>query len=621
MGGIELVIYRNPASVGGELNRAFYNIKNRGPVQSTYITESTIDMTTLNPMQVSQLKFVLSRAEIIEYERYFFDLGSHRLCINDMSHDAMQPFENPIQHKIMQYPELRKRINRKLIVEGNIYNYNELIDQYKFTGRDLESQCDLEVVLPLYIQMVENNGGITKEAIEDVSRLLNGDFAFILVENLNTYVLRDINIFAMIDYLGKRMLYYAYNEDTQVTLFASEIKAFPDSIIRNIKYDIQQMPIGSYWSFNENYKQQGMSFNHYYTLDKYNNLSECKIISTDPETLDSIYTNLYDQIVDSVVSKFVSKTNSIGILLSGGFDSNMLAYITAKYLSEHDIIDVTERLYLFTIGDTFLTEEDLDDTYATKYVKYLQETFPTVEIVHHIIYINDMTIIIEDIEKIIYTLETYDPTVIREAIPLYYLCKYIKENTSIRLLLSGEGLDELVGDYNIFETYDDETFQEKTVELLQTMCKYNLLKNNKILGSWGLDVSYPYLDKSIVEYILELHPKLKRAQYYINNKPPIRKYIIRKAFEHKLPNEFIWRDSNSIQKALTNLDLRLDYQFKTMISDIEYNVYFEKLLNERNLNKSVLPLTKEELYYRQIFDKYYPNRSYLLKKFLKHMIE
>lgn len=599
----------------------------RGRDNTSFFTETSVNINGLPPHQEQKVKSVLSRSEIKNYKQMTFLYGYQRSAVNDLSYDAIQPFEDPIQHKISTYPELRFRVQRKLMCNGEIYNYKDIIQKNNFTDKDLQSNSDCEVILPLYIKY--NDLTEIKTANEAFVKMLNdldGDYSMVLTENINTFELKKINTFIARDFLGIRPLYYVTNNNNHnniIHLFVSELKAVPKIILNDINYSIAQVPPGSYWSF-----QNPNNFIKYYSLDKYKDIENCIINTTDPDTLFSIYENIQNIISESVINKYITTDANIGILLSGGFDSSIITSIIAKYLNENDI---SKPLELFTIGDIDRSQETpqveeqlkdpsikLDVDYAKEFVKFLRQLYPNLIIKHHIIYINDIDIIINDINNIIFRLETYDPETIREAIPYYYLFKYISEKTDIKVLLSGDGLDEFCG-YPEFQNLDDTTFQIKSVELLNNLCNFDVLRSDRISSTFSLEVRHPFLDKKLVEYILSIHPKLKRWQKYSDTENAIEKYIIRRSFDHNvdgkpaiLPDFILWRSCKCICNFLKDFEDRLFNYMENYVDTYEYNQYLKKISNE---NKDTLPKTKEEMHYRKIFDKYYPNRSYIVPLF------
>jgi asparagine synthase (glutamine-hydrolysing) len=198
---------------------------------------------------------------------------------------------------------------------------------------------------------------------------------------------------------------------------------------------------------------------------------------------------------------------------------------------------------------------------------------------------------------------------------MYYLLKYIQEKTDVRVLLTGDGLDELC---SLYDNLDDIEFQTESVNTMRQICYYDIQRADRIASAFNLELRFPYLDKSFVEHILLIHPKLKRAQIYDNKKGPIDKYIIRKSFSSDLgtiylPDEILWREKSSFTNALTNFELRINNFFQSILTDQQFNLALNKLIFTPGIDKTKLPSTKEHIYYRNIFDNLFPNRSYLVR--------
>jgi asparagine synthase (glutamine-hydrolysing) len=601
MGGISEIIYKSSDSnIGIDFLKSFLNIKHRGTDDTSYTIMNSVDLNTLSREDLDIVYYNLSKDEIRRYTQYTFVLGFHRSTINDLTFNGSQPFVDPIVNKIKDYPDLRKRPKRQMICNGEIYNTEELILENNFTDHDLCSFCDVEIILPMYI----------KYGINEMLMKLNGDFAFILNENIETYKTNEINVFAVKDFLGIKPLYYVYNSLNNIYFFVSEIKALPKFIISNVSYYIDYVKPGTYWSFQSN------DFTEYYSLDKYKSLDNCVINKTDPDTLNSIYTTFQTLITQNVIDRYNNSHKIVGILLSGGFDSCIITSIIVKYLISINNNFDKNPLYIFTIGQDL---SDSDSDYASNFILFLENKY-NITLVHHIIYINQMHILTKDLETIIYHLESYDPDTVRKCIPFYFLLDYIKKNTNVKVLLSGDGLDEFCV-YSANQNTDDASFQQKSVELLQNMYQYELLRTDKISNIFGLEVRHPYLEKRLVEYTLSLHPKLKKPQKYSNTQDPITKYIIRKAFEKSvyseelIPEMYLWRAHKNILDFMANFTKSINAYFNSVMSDIEYNIQLKILLNEPNVNQNTLPKSKEELFYRMIFRGYFPNRDYLVKEF------
>jgi len=608
MGGFEFIIHTNDTNINIDYINSFMNMKHRGPDDSNYTSMSTDNLNNLSAIQQQSVQLSLSRDEIRNYKQYNFIFGHHRLCINDESYNASQPFDDPIINKIMEYPELRNRPNRRLICNGEIYNYKELVEDNEFTDKDLTSKCDVEVILPLYIE----------HGLENTLEKLDGEYSFILTDNIKTFKLRSLNVYACRDYLGLRPLYYVKNNEMSVCIFLSEIKSLPSYILKNPSYSIQSVVPGTYWSFQKSIMNKHDEFITYYSLDKFKDISVCNIESTQPDSINLIYKNLQDKIKKSVISRYNMSDRNVGILLSGGFDSVLLTSLVIEYLHQNNYDFKNNPFHVFTLGDT-LGGEDLDCNHSTEFVNYLENKY-SIDIHHHIINVNEMTVLNSDIEKVIYHLETFEPETIRESLPYCFLMNYIKTKTNVKVLLTGDGLDEF-GGYENFNNLDDTTFQEKSVKLIQNLHKFDLLRTDRIGNMFSLEIRHPYLNKELIEYILTLHPKFRRPGYYSSDKSPISKYMFRKAFETNvygnelIPSQFLWREHQCLCHSLTNFELRLKNYINDLISDEEYNTFIKILLNELSINMKTLPKTKEEMYYRKIFRQFYKGRDYLIDIF------
>jgi asparagine synthase (glutamine-hydrolysing) len=608
MGGFEFIIHTNDTTLNIDFINAFMRMKHRGPDDSNYVTLSSDNLNKLSNVQQQSVQLSLSKDELRNYKQYNFIFGHHRLCINDVSYNASQPFEDPIINKMVEYPDLRHRPDRKLLCNGEIYNYHKLVEENKFTDKDLTSSCDVEIIMPLYI----------KNGIVDTLDKLDGEYTFVLTENIKTFKLATLNAYACRDYLGMRPLYYVKRNDMALCMFVSEIKSLPNYVLNNQSYTIQHVVPGTYWSFQQSIIKKQDDFIQYYSLDKYKDLSTCVIDSTQPDSVDSIYQNLQTKITKSIISRYSLSDQRVGILLSGGFDSVLLTSIIVKYLNENNHDFINNPLHVFTLGDE-LGDDNLDCYHATEFINYLEQKYD-IDIHHHIININEIAILNSDINNIIYHLESFEPETVRESLPFYYLLNYIKTKTDVKVLLTGDGLDEL-GGYNEFNTLDDNQFQMKSVKLLQNLYKFDLLRTDKIANMCGLEVRHPFLNKELIEYLLTLHPKFRRPGVYASDKDAISKYMLRKAFQKEvygyelIPDEFLWREHQCLCHSLTNFELRLSNFINELISDDEYDIFVKSILNELGVNMKTVPTNKEEMYYRKIFRKFYKGRDYLVDMF------
>jgi asparagine synthase (glutamine-hydrolysing) len=577
MGALSFILYNhsNPP-VNKSFTDAFMNMKNRGPNDSSYITETSTPITRFNEDQV---RMMLSKREIAEYKPFTYIYGFHRLCVNDLSLDGSQPFRDPIAHKIRSYPELGDRPNRSLICNGEIYNYKELVEQEEFTDKDIQSTCDVEVIMPMYI----------KYGLQETLKRINGDFSFVLMENLNTYDLKTTNIFVVRDILGAKPLYMVKSIKQYYYMFTSELKGIPDSILKDPDYILSEVPPGTFWSFQNSIMDKAANeFIRYSDWNFYRDLQNCKILSAEPNIIANLYEEVYNLINKSVITRYRTSDVAVGVLLSGGFDSSIILSLLVHYLVSIGHNFKASPVYAFTIGDyhyqsTKNDAESSDTISAQECVTFLEQKFG-IEIVHHIVSAVDCGLLLQEsnLQDLIYTLETYDHVTIRAAIPMAAIMSYIRQNTTVRVLLTGEGLDELCGYHQLFEC-DDATFQRKSVKLLKNLSKYDLLRADKLSGFYGLELRHPFLDKHVIEYLLQVHPKLKRPQIFDASMEPIEKYIVRKAFDQDLlPKSVLWRPMQDVSYAFADLSSRLQAYVESLNSSqkiVDYSQWYLEIYN------------------------------------------
>jgi len=617
MGAISLVFYnmKNPP-VNIDLSKAFLRMKTRGEDDTQIGVESTPTITTFNTNQISNY---LSRREIAEYRPITFHYGYHRLSINDTSLDGSQPFDDPIAHKLIKYSELRLRLKRKLLCNGEIYNYNDLVNTYKFSDRDLQSQNDVEVILPLYIRNFEQSKGDSTTAFINTLKQLDGDYSFVLMENANSFSLKDINLFVARDPFGVKPLYMVKyipsknesNINDMFYMFVSELKGIPLNILNDPEYVISEVPPGTFWSYNNSIVNKNTDdFIRYYDFSPYKSLEYCTIKTAKPETINELYDSTKRLLTESIIKRYELSHQSVGILLSGGFDSCIILSILVNYLVKQ--YNYQYPLHVFTIGDS----DNIDVNNAILHVQNLEKSYG-IDIHHHVIRIDNVNLMLNEIPSLVVQLETYDSITIKKSLPMSFLLKYIKTSTDIKVLLTGDGLDELCG-YDELFSLEDELFQKKSVELLENISKYDLLRCDKIAGLYGLELRYPFLDKAFVEYFLKIHPMLKRPQMSGYSSKIIEKYIIRKAFDIDtsiiIAKEILWNQRQDIIDSFDTFKNTLNDYFNDLYTDVDFSSYIDSLYLTENLTH-LIPQDKEEMHYKKIFDKYYPYTSNILQKY------
>lgn len=447
-----------------------------------------------------------------------------------------------------------------LICNGEIYNHKQLKEKYSFST---ESNSDCEVILHMYKRF----------GIEETVKQLDGVFAFVLYDNETIYVARDI--------IGVRPLFIGYNnEDIIITSEAKSItNIFSDNNIYHPRYSIKQFLPGRYAKItyeNNNLKCHKSKFFKWDSIKLNTKLSQKNMILT------------INDLLTKAVDKRLMSDRPIGCFLSGGLDSSVICSLMSRMLSK--------PVVTFAIGMKDSNAPDLK--YAKIVADYLQTD-------HHTVYYT-FEEGFKSIDDLIYTLESYDITTIRASLPQYLLSKYIEKNTDVKVLLSGEGPDEHFGGYQYLQMAPNkEEFNKEITKLTKNLCYYDVLRTDRTTSRFGLEVRVPFLDKEFIKYSLSIPPEYKES------KNRIEKYLIRKAFDSNkyLPDEILWRRKNAFSDAVGYQWVdRLKEKIDTLISDDEFNEC-------QSTYKHNIPLSKEALYYRKIFNKHYPGRSKFIHKY------
>lgn len=439
-----------------------------------------------------------------------------------------------------------------LAVNGEIYNHQELRKQLN-GSYEFQTKSDCEVILALY----RKKG---PAFIED----LNGIFGFALydVENDSYLIARD--------HIGVIPLYIGWDIFGNFYV-ASELKA-----LEGVCTKIEPFLPGHYWHSDEGkmtkwYKRDWPS----YDAVK-DNESSIELLRGELEA------SVHRQLMSDV---------PYGVLLSGGLDSSVISAIAKKFAAKRiESGDTQEawwpQLHSFAVGLT-----GSPDLAAAKKVA---EHIGTV---HHEV---NFTVQegLDAVRDVIYHLETYDVTTVRASTPMYLLARVIK-SMGIKMVLSGEGSDELFGGYLYFHKAPDaKSFHEETVRKLGKLHLYDCLRANKALAAWGVEGRVPFLDKEFMDVAMELNPKDKMAG---NGK--IEKWILRKAFEDYLPQSIAWRQKEQFSDGVGYnwIDSLKELVAKKVTDDQMENAKYRFPINP--------PMSKEEYYYRSIFSEHFPSDS------------
>ncbi len=439
-----------------------------------------------------------------------------------------------------------------LAVNGEIYNHQEIRNQYK-DRYEFQTGSDCEVILALY-----------QEKGVDCLDELQGMFAFILYDmTKNTY-------FIGRDHIGIIPLYMGHDEHGSLFV-ASEMKALVP-ICKTLK----EFPPGCYLS-----SEQG-EIKTYYKRDwmEYDNVKDNV---TEPNAVRIA-------LEESVKSHLMSDV-PYGVLLSGGLDSSIISAITKKFAARRvEAQEKTEawwpQLHSFAVG--LKGAPDL---------KAAQEVANHLGTVHHEI---NFTVQegIDAIRDVIYFIETYDVTTIRASTPMYLMARKIKA-MGIKMVLSGEGADEVFGGYLYFHKAPDaKEFHEETVRKLAALHMFDCARANKAMSAWGVEARVPFLDKKFLDVAMRINPKDKMCG---NGK--MEKHILRESFESYLPASVAWRQKEQFSDGV-------GYSWIDTLKEIAAEkVSDQQLENAKFRFPYNTPSSKEAYMYREIFDELFPLES------------
>ena len=447
------------------------------------------------------------------------------------------------------YSADRKQI---LAVNGEIYNHLELRKRYE-NKYEFKTGSDCEVILALY----RDKG---PDFLEDLS----GIFAFALYDEE-----KDEFLIAR-DPIGVIPLYIGRDAEGRV-LVASEMKALEGFCESYEPF----LPGHYFWSRDNEMKR-------YYRRD-WMEYESVKDNAADPAEL--------REALEKAVKRQLMSDVPYGVLLSGGLDSSVISAIVAKY-AEHRIEDDSRsrawwpRLHSFAVG----LEGAPDLEKARKVAEHIGT-------VHHEIHYTIQEGL-DAIRDVIYYTETYDVTTVRASTPMYLLARVIK-SMGIKMVLSGEGADEIFGGYLYFHKAPDaKAFHEETVRKLSKLHQYDCLRANKSLAAWGVEGRVPFLDKEFLDVAMRLNPEAKMCPGNV-----IEKRIVREAFEDMLPESITWRQKEQFSDGV-------GYGWiDSLKAAANAGVSDEEMASAAERFPVHTPMNKEEYCYRSIFEELFPSRS------------
>lgn len=510
----------------------------------------------------------------------------------------------PFIYEIIE-PITGKMYKIVLCVNGEIYNYKDI--RSECPDYDFKTDSDCEVIIALYLKFITENKTLTQSKLNEVISKLDGQFSFTLYDEQNDFLLVGR------DPIGITSLYYGFDEFNNF-MICSELKglhlcdyvetfspgcilALTTSSLINKEHDLQSFDIL------KNYRD--LKFNEYYRKSANGSWIDTQFSSIN-RNFEKFNEHKAYPIIRDLFTKAVEKRLMadvpFGVLLSGGLDSSLVASITCKLVREGKIdLKWGQKIHSFSIG--LVGSKSPDSEKASEAAKFLGT-------IHH-----DFRYTIQEgldaLHDVIWHLETYDITTIRASTPMYLISRKIKA-MGVKMVLSGEGADELLGGYLYFLSAPSEKeFYEETQRRVKDLGYFDCLRANKSTLAWGLEGRVPFLDKEFIDYCFKIPPSVKR-------KDGIEKYVMRKAFDVKdkegkpvyLPDSILWRQKEQFSDGV-------GYGWIDSVRELgEQTVNDEEFATREVLYPINTPTTKEAFMFRKIFEELFPNRANTVKKWI-----
>lgn len=527
--------------------------------------------------------------------------GFHRLAINGINDKSNQPI-------------VIKDV--ALICNGEIYNYKEL---YQLLNVEPTTDSDCEVIIHMY----------NKYGIEQTLQMLDGVFAFVLTDsNANEPLSK---VYVARDPYGVRPLYQltpnpVCQEDlnghplslikstppkrTEMILaFASELKVLNEFYNSDLIYShkIDHFKPGTYSYYTMPFKvspEWSPEFeNKIYHTPGFNTIMYNDFGNS--AVMDAILGNIQYYFINAVKKRTLITDRPVACLLSGGLDSSLVTALVNEFHKQF----TSEPLETYSIG----LEGSEDLKYAKMVSDYLGTKHTTIQLTEEQFY--------DAIPEVIRAIESYDTTTVRASIGNYLVSKYIANNSQAKVIFNGDGADELCGGYLYMHSAPDAIeFDKETRRLLSDIHMYDVLRSDKSISSNGLEPRTPFLDRSFAQYYLSLHPSVR----YHKGQNKCEKYLIRNAFskdrflnrENKplLPDQILWRTKEAFSDGVSKTTRSL-YKIIQEYVNIEFQFESKEKLNHLKSLSHNTPDTEEKMYYRKLFEEYYPNMSHIVPYF------
>ena len=424
------------------------------------------------------------------------------------------------------------------VCNGELYGFRPVKKQLekKYT---FASDSDCELILPLY-----------KEYGLDMFGKLDAEFAMVI------YDAERGSFVAARDPIGIRPLFYGYSESGRIA-FASEAKNLTD-----IVDEVRAFPPGHYYADGE--------------FMCYEDIAAVKEFRRDG--IEEVTANIREKLVRGI-EKRLDADAPIGFLLSGGLDSSLVCAVSARLMGK--------PIRTFAIG---MSTDAIDLKYAKQVADYIGSEHTEVVI--------DRDTVLGSLEEVVAALGTFDITTVRASVGMYLVCKYIREHTDIKVLLTGEISDELFGyKYTDFAP-TPAAFQQEAAKRVRELYMYDVLRADRCISVHGMEARVPFGDLDFVRYVMSVDPAMKMNVYGKG------KYLLRKAFEGDLlPHDILYREKAAFSDAV-------GHSMVGILKEYAEELYTDEEFREKRRRYShAAPFTKESLLYRELFEKHYPRTS------------
>ena len=425
------------------------------------------------------------------------------------------------------------------VCNGELYGFRKTRRELEERGYTFGSDSDCELILPLY-----------REYGLGMFERLDAEFAMVIYDAARG------RFVAARDPIGIRPLFYGYSESGRI-IFASEAKNLTD-----IADEVRAFPPGCYYADGEFVRYTDPAFPG----------------ETVREDMDTVTRNIREKLVAGI-KKRLDADAPLGFLLSGGLDSSLVCAVAARELGK--------PVRTFAIG---MDTDAIDLKYAAQVAKHIGA--------EHTEVIIDRDDVLSSLEDVVAALGTFDITTIRASVGMYLVCRYIREHTDIKVILTGEVSDELFGyKYTDFAP-TPAAFGQEAAKRVRELYMYDVLRADRCISVHGMEARVPFGDLDFVRYVMRIDPAMKMNVYGKG------KYLLRKAFEGDLlPESILWREKAAFSDAVGHsmVDVIREYA-ESRFTDEEFERRRQRYSHAR-------PFTKESLLYRELFEKYYPRTA------------